>query len=111
MAPPSRWQSQEREIQNPVSQALYNPRLFCCLQSYCQSNVLEAYTRLRKVAKSFEIGNLPGLWMLCMPLFMILGFLLRRFICRNCWIFYICYPKQMLGDYRRHIMIYQIQFL
>ncbi|XLS91464.1 hypothetical protein HN51_067472, partial [Arachis hypogaea] len=39
------------EIQNPVSQALYNPRLFCCLQSYCQSNVLEAYTRLRKVAK------------------------------------------------------------
>ncbi|KAL1322469.1 hypothetical protein AAHE18_14G198400 [Arachis hypogaea] len=58
--------------------ALYNPRLFCCLQSYCQSNVLEAYTRLRKVAKSFEIGNLPGLWMLCMPLFMILGFLLRR---------------------------------
>ncbi|KAL1322470.1 hypothetical protein AAHE18_14G198400 [Arachis hypogaea] len=47
-------------------------------KSYCQSNVLEAYTRLRKVAKSFEIGNLPGLWMLCMPLFMILGFLLRR---------------------------------
>ncbi|XLU99643.1 hypothetical protein S245_013983, partial [Arachis hypogaea] len=65
------------EIQNPASHALYNPRLFCCLHSFPQSNVLEAYTRLGKVAKSFEIGNLPALWMLCMALFMILGFLLR----------------------------------
>ncbi|XP_020977570.1 uncharacterized protein LOC107635168 [Arachis ipaensis] len=60
-----------QEIQNPVSHALYNPRLICCL-------LLPSIQCARIVTKSFEIGNLPGLRMLCMPLFLILGFLLRR---------------------------------
>ncbi|XLR19509.1 hypothetical protein S83_047421, partial [Arachis hypogaea] len=39
-------------IQTFVSHALYNRRLFCCLQSYHQSNLLGAYTAFRKPAFS-----------------------------------------------------------